>query len=239
MALPRLKNDIPKYELTIPSTGNVVKFRPFLVKEQKVLLMAFESKDNRQILNSMLDCLSSCVPDAPLNELATFDVDYMFSQVRSKSVGETSTVMHACSNCNEENEVKIRLDQIKVDISKDFKKIKEVEIDKNIIIELKYPSYVEVSKNMKSEDEMSETELLVDSITACMKAVKTEDEYLLIKDESKEEIETFINSLTNQQLELITNFAQNVPKLRHTEMYECKKCKTENKIELEGLQDFF
>ena len=78
MALPRLKNDIPKYELTIPSTGNTVKFRPFLVKEQKVLLMAFESKDNRQILNSMLDCLSSCVPDAPLNELATFDIEYLF-----------------------------------------------------------------------------------------------------------------------------------------------------------------
>lgn len=239
MALPRLKNDIPKYELTIPSTGNVVKFRPFLVKEQKVLLMAFESKDNKQMIGSMLDCLSSCVPDAPINELATFDVDYMFSQVRSKSVGETSTVMHACSNCNEENEVKIRLDQIKVDIGEDFKKFKDVEIDKNIVVELKYPSYFDVSKNMKSSDDMSEAEVLIESITACMKAVKTEDEYLLIKDESKEEVETFINSLTNQQLEMITNFAQNVPKLKHTENYECKKCKTENKVELEGLQDFF
>ena len=84
MALPRLKNDIPKYDLTIPSTGATVKFRPFLVKEQKVLLMAFESKDNKQILNSMLDCLSSCIPEVDMNDLATFDVDYMFTQVRSK-----------------------------------------------------------------------------------------------------------------------------------------------------------
>ena len=237
MALP--KQSAPKYTCILPSDGREVTYRPFLVKEQKVLLMAFESKDNKQMINSMLDCLSSCVPDAPINELATFDVDYMFSQVRSKSVGETSTVMHACSNCNEENEVKIRLDQIKVDIGEDFKKFKDVEIDKNIVVELKYPSYFDVSKNMKSSDDMSEAEVLIESITACMKAVKTEDEYLLIKDESKEEVETFINSLTNQQLEMITNFAQNVPKLKHTENYECKKCKTENKVELEGLQDFF
>jgi len=240
MALPQLKNDIPKYELTIPSTGDSVKFRPFLVKEQKVLLMAFESKDNKQILNSMLDCLSTCVPDAPLNDLATFDIDYMFSQVRSKSVGETSTVMHACKECNEENEVKIRLDEIKVDVDESFKKTKDVEIDKDIVVELKYPSYADAIKYIKSDDEeLSETELLSDTITACLKAVKTQDEYLLIKDEPKEEVDRFVNSLTNQQLELITNFAQGVPKLRHTEKYECKKCKAENEIKLEGLQDFF
>jgi|TARA_B100000085_G_scaffold283141_1_gene313092 hypothetical protein len=239
MALPRLKNDIPKYDLIIPSTGNTVKFRPFLVKEQKVLLMAFESKDNKQMINSMLDCLSSCVPDASIDELATFDVDYMFSQVRSKSVGETTTILHACSNCNEENEVKIRLDQIKVDIDENFKKTKDIEIDKNIIVELKYPSYADVSKNVNIDENTSDTELLTESLMACIKAVKTEEEYLLIKDEPKEEVERFVNSLTNQQLEMITKFAQSVPKLKHTENYECKKCKTENKIELEGLQDFF
>ena len=129
MALPQLKNDVPKYEMTVPSTGQKVKYRPFLVKEQKVLLVAFESQDNRQILNSMLDCLSSCVPDVKLTDLATFDVDYMFTQVRSKSVGETSTVMHACKECNEENEVKIRLDEIKVQMNDSWKKVVDVEIE--------------------------------------------------------------------------------------------------------------
>ena len=238
MALPQLKNDVPKYEMTVPSTGEVVKYRPFLVKEQKVLLVAFESKDSKQILNSMLDSISSCVPNIKLDSLATFDVDYMFTQVRSKSVGETSTILHACTKCNEENEVKVRLDQIKVDIPENWKKTTEIEISKDIIVELKFPTYKDISY-LNIDDNASDAELLMDTVAACMKAVKTEDEYILIKDEPKEEVEKFINSLTNQQLEKITNFASNAPKLSHTQNYECKKCKTENKIELSGLQDFF
>tara|TARA_A100001388_G_scaffold90067_1_gene65183 strand:+ start:713 stop:1429 length:717 start_codon:yes stop_codon:yes gene_type:complete len=238
MALPQLKNDVPKYEMTVPSTGEVVKYRPFLVKEQKVLLVAFESKDSKQILNSMLDSISSCVPNIKLDSLATFDVDYMFTQVRSKSVGETSTILHACQNCNEENEVKVRLDQIKVNIPENWKKTTEIEISKDISVELKFPTYKDISY-LNIDDNASDAELLMDTVAACMKAVKTEDEYILVKDEPKEEVEKFINSLTNQQLEKITNFASNAPKLSHTQNYECKKCKTENKIELSGLQDFF
>lgn len=238
MALPQLKNDVPKYEMTVPSTGEVVKYRPFLVKEQKVLLVAFESKDSKQILNSMLDSISSCVPNIKLDSLATFDVDYMFTQVRSKSVGETSTILHACKNCNEENEVKVRLDQIKVNIPENWKKTTEIEISKDITVELKFPTYKDISY-LNIDDNASDAELLMDTVAACMKAVKTEDEYILVKDEPKEEVEKFINSLTNQQLEKITNFASNAPKLSHTQNYECKKCKTENKIELSGLQDFF
>ena len=238
MALPQLKNDVPKYEMTVPSTGEVVKYRPFLVKEQKVLLVAFESKDSKQILNSMLDSISSCVPNIKLDSLATFDVDYMFTQVRSKSVGETSTILHACQNCNEENEVKVRLDQIKVNIPENWKKTTEIEISKDITVELKFPTYKDISY-LNIDDNASDAELLMDTVAACMKAVKTEDEYILVKDEPKEEVEKFINSLTNQQLEKITNFASTAPKLSHTQNYECKKCKTENKIELSGLQDFF
>tara|TARA_B100000282_G_scaffold103840_1_gene73432 strand:+ start:671 stop:1387 length:717 start_codon:yes stop_codon:yes gene_type:complete len=238
MALPQLKNDVPKYEMTVPSTGEVVKYRPFLVKEQKVLLVAFESKDSKQILNSMLDSISSCVPNIKLDSLATFDVDYMFTQVRSKSVGETSTILHACQNCNEENEVKVRLDEIKVNIPENWKKTTEIEISKDISVELKFPTYKDISY-LNIDDNASDAELLMDTVAACMKAVKTEDEYILVKDEPKEEVEKFINSLTNQQLEKITNFASTAPKLSHTQNYECKKCKTENKIELSGLQDFF
>ena len=224
--------------MTVPSTEEVVKFRPFLVKEQKVLLVAIESKDNKQILNSMLDSISSCVPNVKLDDLSTFDVDYMFTQIRSKSVGETSTVMHACIKCNEENEVKIKLDDIKVNIPQNWKNTTEVKISDDITVELKFPTYKDVSSIDFNED-TPDTEVLMDTVRACMKAVKTDDEYILIKDETKEEVENFINSLTNQQLEKITEFATNSPKLSHTQMYECKKCKTENKIELNGLQDFF
>lgn len=238
MALPRLKNDVPRYEMTVPSTGEVVKYRPFLVKEQKVLLVAFETQDNKQILNSMLDCLSSCIPKIKLDELATFDVDYMFTQVRAKSVGETTTVLHACKNCNEENEVKIKLDTIKVSMPENWKKDVSVQISDDIAVDLKFPTYNDISY-INANADTTETEVLMDTVAACIKAVKTDDEYLLIKDEPKEEVERFINSLTNTQLEKITSFATDAPKLSHTEKYECKKCKTENKIELNGLQDFF
>ena len=162
----------------------------------------------------------------------------MFTQIRSKSVGETSTVMHACIKCNEENEVKIKLDDIKVNIPQNWKNTTEVKISDDITVELKFPTYKDVSSIDFNED-TPDTEVLMDTVRACMKAVKTDDEYILIKDETKEEVENFINSLTNQQLEKITEFATNSPKLSHTQMYECKKCKTENKIELNGLQDFF
>ena len=109
MALPKLSNDRPIYEMVVPSTKETVKYRPFLVKEQKSLLVAFESQDQKQILNSMLACIESCVPGVDVMKLATFDVDYMFTQVRSKSVGETSTVLSACTECREENEVKINI----------------------------------------------------------------------------------------------------------------------------------
>ena len=109
MALPKLSNDRPIYEMVVPSTQETVKYRPFLVKEQKSMLVAFESQDPQQILNSMLISIESCVPGINLTKLATFDVDYIFTQVRSKSVGETSTILYACGECKEENEVKICL----------------------------------------------------------------------------------------------------------------------------------
>ena len=222
MGLPQLNNDVPKYEMTVPSTKQVVKFRPFLVKEQKVLLIAFESKDSKQILSGMLDCLETCVPGINVHTLATFDVDYMFTQVRSKSVGETTQLLHACSECNEENEVK------------------DIKLTNEITVELKYPTYADILKNKALDGEnVSGAEVVFESIISCLNSVKTETENVMVKDEPKEEIERFMNSLTNNQLEKITNLVENMPTLSHAEKYECKKCKHENIIELKGLNDFF
>ena len=107
MALPVLSNDKPMYEVQVPSTQETYKFRPFLVKEQKSLLIAFESQDNKQILTTMLNCIESCVPGIDLNKLATFDMDYIFTQIRAKSVGEKSTIVTKCIKCEEENKVEI------------------------------------------------------------------------------------------------------------------------------------
>ena len=108
MALPRL-NEVPNYEMVIPSSKKKVKFRPFLVKEQKVLLMAFETKDTKQILNAIQDTIEACVQDVNVNELANFDVDYIFAQIRSKAVGETSKIKIPCSECEHMNTVDVDL----------------------------------------------------------------------------------------------------------------------------------
>jgi len=240
MSLPRLNNDVPKYELTVPSTKEVVKYRPFLVKEQKILLIAFESKDSKQILSAMLDCLSTCIPNIEVNSLATFDIDYMFTQVRAKSVGETTNILHACKECNEENEVNLDLQTININTSENWDNEKIISLTNNINVELKYPTYHDVISN-KSLDtkDPSSVEVLFESIISCLHSVKTENESIMIKDEPREEIERFINSLTNKQLEKITSFVEKMPALTHTEKYECKKCKHENIINLNGLNDFF
>ena len=237
MALPRLSNDRPIYEMVIPSTKETVKYRPFLVKEQKSLLVAFESQDQKQILNSMLACIESCVPGIDVMKLATFDVDYMFTQVRSKSVGETSTVLSACTECREENEVKINLADINV--KSDGLKTEVIEISDDISLEMKYPTYEDTLGYVKSELSDNAAETMFNSIATCINAVQTKDENILLKHEPREEIETFINSLTTQQLEKITSFVDGMPTLIHEQKYTCKKCGHENTLQMKGLQDFF
>jgi len=238
MALPVLSNDKPMYEVVVPSSQETYKFRPFLVKEQKSLLIAFESQDNKQILTTMLNCIESCIPGLDMKKLATFDMDYLFTQIRAKSVGETSTVLSACVKCKEENEVVINLQNIKME--KTDIKTKVIPITDTIKVEMKYPTYDDVMKNTAfMKDDANTTDVLFSNIVNCMHAVQTEEDNILISQEPMEEIDKFINSLTNQQLEKITQFVQSVPTLYHEQKYICKKCGHENTLELKGLQDFF
>ena len=201
------------------------------------MLVAFESQDQKQILNSMLACIESCVPGVDVMKLATFDVDYMFTQVRSKSVGETSTVLSACTECREENEVKINLADINV--KSDGLKTEVIEISDDISLEMKYPTYEDTLGYVKSELSDNAAETMFNSIATCINAVQTKDENILLKHEPREEIETFINSLTTQQLEKITSFVDGMPTLIHEQKYTCKKCGHENTLQMKGLQDFF
>ena len=165
MALPVLSNDKPMYDVVVPSSQESYKFRPFLVKEQKSLLVAYESQDIKQILNAMLNCIETCIPGINVKELATFDADYLFTQVRAKSVGETTTILSACVKCNEQNEVKINLEDVKMEASKIQTKM--IPITDTINVEMKYPTYNDMLRNpnyMKNDG--SQTELLFESMVA-------------------------------------------------------------------------
>ena len=161
----------------------------------------------------------------------------MFTQVRSKSVGETSTVLSACTECREENEVKINLADINV--KSDGLKTEVIEISDDISLEMKYPTYEDTLGYVKSELSDNAAETMFNSIATCINAVQTKEENILLKHEPREEIETFINSLTTQQLEKITSFVDGLPTLIHEQKYTCKKCGHENTLQMKGLQDFF
>jgi hypothetical protein len=238
MALPRLNNDNPIYEMIVPSTKKAVKYRPFLVKEQKNLLIAVESQDPKQIMNSMLAALGSCVEGCNINELSTFDVDYMFTQLRSKSVGEKSTIISNCSECNHENSVSIDLSQIEIDLDSLPKDV--IELTDTLKLKMKFPTYTDMMKNEKIfSDESKMVDVLFETLITCMESIQTDEENILFRDESREEIENFVNSLTNKQLDKINLFVQNLPTLSHNVEYKCEGCGHENKVELNGMQDFF
>ncbi|MGI9359704.1 MAG: hypothetical protein ACR2ON_09895 [Paracoccaceae bacterium] len=238
MALPKF-NDIPNYELTIPSTGKVVLFRPFLVKEQKVLLMALESNDEKQILRAITNTIESCILDPiDLGSLSTFDVEYIFIQVRTKSAGENSKVGIKCQSCEEPNEITIPLEDIVIDLPE---KIKDVPLSAGWYLKLRYPKYeamLEQSEVM-DPDNQSMVGILYHTIQACIEFVCSEEERIQFDEYTLEEREEFLNQLTQQQFDEITVFARDLPKLRHEVNFTCEKCNTEQSRVLEGLQDFF
>ena len=234
MALPKI-NDVPKYEAIIPSTKQTVRFRPFLVKEQKILLMALETKDEKSILNSITDTLESCVVD-PINisKLTSFDVEYLFTQIRGKSVGESTTIGFLCTECETENEVKIKLADIKIDVPK---KNMSVEINESYTIEMKYPTYLSMlNEEVNSE---SDVERIYNTLVMCLDKLKTDDEIIEFSEEPKEEIMAFIEQLSTKQFEKIMEFVNSIPALRHEISFDCKNCGHKNNSTLQGISDFF
>ena len=235
MALPVL-NEVPKYELTVPSTQENVLFRPFLVKEQKILLLAYESKNRKQIVQAMLDTIGACAQTVDVMKLSTFDVDYIFTQIRAKSVGEKVELNVSCTECNTPNQTTVNLEEIVVDIPD---KNMIVPITNEISIKLKYPNYGYYMASSTFFEIETQSEMMTEIVISCLDSVMTEEENISIKDESKEEITKFIESLTSSQFEKISNFVENLPTLKHTIHYNCINCGVENNKELEGLDDFF
>jgi len=232
MALPKL-NETPKYEVEIPSTGKTVRFRPYLVKEEKVLMMAFESGDQKAALRAIVDTIEACIVDKiDATNLATFDVEYLFTQIRSKSVGESSTLMIKCKECEKQNEYKFDVSQVNVNVEK---KDSVIEITPEISIELGYPTYSSISETNFEGNEM---EVGFDLAVSCIKRIMTEEELIESSDVSKQELIEFVESMSQEQFKNITDFLQAMPSMQHVANFTCEHCGEENELVLRGMQDF-
>ena len=237
MALPKI-NTFPMYSAVVPSTQKKVRFRPYNVGEEKILLIAYESGENNQIANALLDTVIHCV-DNPLkkDELTVFDVEYLFLQIRSKSVGETSNLIFRCEKCEHENPVEVKVDQVKVD-AKNFPD-KKVKITDDYTMELKFPVYSEVIEKRDLLTSLNSQDLIYQLIVMSLDKLHTPDELINFSEESVEEVEEFLNNLLPDQYSKIVDFITNLPKLSQDVEYDCESCQHHNKYTLEGLNDFF
>ena len=235
MALPKL-NDTPKYSVKIPSTQATVRFRPFLVKEEKVLLLAMESDDTKDIVLAILDTISACVADnIDVKKLTTYDVEYLFTQIRAKSVGETTAVTIECESCKEKNQVTVDINSIEVHGLENVNY--NILLSPDMELELKHPTYDDII-NDPTIDEENPTETLFAMIRHCMKNLKTEEELINLENETPQSIDEFVGSMNTEQFESVREFVDNVPVMKYDIEFDCK-CGHNNKRELSGIQSFF
>ncbi len=234
MSLPKL-NNVPKYKTIIPSTNQEIDFRPFLVREEKILLIGLESQDPVQIATSILDTVVSCLyGEIDSNKLTSYDIEYLFLKIRSKSVGETSNLVLKCSSCEAENEVSVNLEDITMDV-----KITNntVEIADDISLEMMHPTFKQIS-NSDAAIETSPTNQVFALIKESVVAVLTNDERIVVKDIDKKEFQDFIESMTQDQFSKIRAYIESIPKLSHEVKFDCVKCNENNNLTVEGLQSF-
>jgi len=238
MPLPKIST--PSYELVIPSTKKKIKFRPFLVKEEKILIIAMESQDNKQIANAIKDVLSACIltRGVKVNDLSTFDIEYLFLNIRGKSVGEEVEVMITCPDDGETQvPAVINLDDIKVQVND--KHSQDIVLDGEYTLRMKYPSMEEFIKTNFSSDGEVAVDDTFKLIASCVEQVYSEEESWAGADCTKKELSDFVESLNSKQFKDIERFFDTMPKLSHTVKVTNPKTKKENEVVLEGLQSFF
>ena len=239
MPLPKINT--PTYEMTLPSTGKKIKYRPFLVREEKILIMAMESEDMTEITNAIVQILSDCIisKDVKVESLATFDIEYLFLNVRSKSVGETVDVNITCPDDGETQvEMSIDIDSIKVQKNRGHKNI--IKLDDELSLKLKYPSLEQfVENNFETTEGASEIGQSLSMITSCVEMIYNSEESWEASEYSKKEMDEFIEQLNTKQFKQIEKFFTTMPKLSHTIAVKNPKTGVESEIVLEGLASFF
>jgi len=239
MPLPKINT--PTYDLTLPSTGKKIKYRPFLVREEKILIMAMESENMSEITNAIVQILSDCIvsKDIKVESLATFDIEYLFLNVRAKSVGETVDVNITCPDDGETQvEMSIDIDSIKIQKTRGHKNI--IKLDDELSMKLRYPSLDQfVENNFETEEGASEINQSLSMITSCVEMIYNQEESWEASDYSKKELDEFIEQLNTKQFKQIEKFFATMPKLSHTIAVKNPETGVESEVVLEGLASFF
>jgi len=236
MALPKLTT--PTYELEVPSTDEKLKYRPFLVREEKILLVALESQESKDVLNAVKEIVSACTFDkVDLGKLPMFDVEYIFLNIRAKSIGEVSQLKLKCPD-DEETFADVELDLSKVMVQVDDGHNPKIELTDEMGLIMTYPSIDSFSNTGITE---ITADNMLDVISSCIYQVydKKGEEVFDAKDQTKKELTEFVESLNTTQFKAIQKFFDTMPKLKHTVELENPKTKVKSKIVLQGLNDFF
>lgn len=235
MALPKIS--VPKYKLKLPSDGRTVNFRPFLVKEEKILLLATESGEQATIVSAIKDIIKDCTDITDVEKLATFDIEFVFLQIRTKSVGESVDVNITCPDDNETNvTVSIPLDEIKVKKTRGHKK--DLKISDEVAITMGYPT-IETFVAMNFGDEGAQVDQVFDMAASCVESISDANQVYDCSSVPKKELIEFFDQMNSKQFMMIQDFFEKMPKLTHTVKVTNPNTGVESDVVLEGLASFF
>ena len=238
MPLPKIAT--PTYSMVLPSLEKEINYRPFLVKEEKLLVLALESEDTKQITTAIKAVLKSCVQTKGIKveSLPTFDIEFLFLNIRGKSVGESIDVNIICPD-DEKTSVKVVIDLDDIKVNKTEGHSNQIKLDENLMMELKYPSLDEFIKNNFDFNDQNAMEQSFKLIASCIDKIYNEEEVWVAADCTKKEITEFLESMNSSQFKKIEEFFTSMPKLSHTIKVTNPNTKVENEVVLEGLASFF
>ena len=239
--MPLAKINTPPYELAIPSTGKKIRYRPLLDIDAKIKIMALELVDIKQITDAIVEILSECIltKGVKVLELATFDIEFIFLNVRAKSVGEMIDVNVTCPD-DGKTQVQMEIDIDAIKVQKDKKHSNLVKIDEKLSMKMKYPSIQQfVQNNFDIKDTGPDVDQSLTMITTCIEQIYTEEESWSAADSTKDELKEFVEQMNTKQFKEIEGFFTTMPKLSHTVKVKNPKTKVESEVVLEGLASFF
>ena len=238
MPLPKIAT--PTYELELPSTGETIQYRPFLVKEEKVLVIALESEDTKQITTAIKTVIKNCIKTKGIkvDTLPTFDIEYLFLNIRGKSVGEEIEVNIICPD-DGETEVPVTIDIDTIQIQKNDEHTNKIQLDDDIMMVMKYPSLDQFIKNNFDFNDKNVMDQSFDLIASCIESICTEEDVWATADCTKKEVNEFLESMNSSQFKGVEKFFETMPKLAHTVSVTNPNTKVKSDVVLEGLASFF